>query len=136
MNDHRTRLKQHCPAMDATPYRVDLERVISEMRPLSIAIVACSTLVQIIDRKVSRRFQGFEISRSSDDLSVFQICDVAICVSLLKFSQVSIHPITPPLVTFCSYVLAFFDVVCQAHCIDSSHNVLAATLGCYSKYTI
>ena len=42
MNDHRVRLKQHCPAMDATPYRVDLERVISGMYPLSIAIIAYS----------------------------------------------------------------------------------------------
>ena len=56
MNDHRVRLKQHCPAMDATPLGVDLERVISGMYPLTI-------------------LREFETWLSFDPLSAFQICD-------------------------------------------------------------
>ena len=99
MNDHRVRLKQHyCPAMDATPYRVDVERVISGMYPLSIAIIAYS----MFDSKI---FQGFETWLSLDHLSVFKMS------FFVKINEVIIRPIALSLITSCACALTFFDGV-------------------------
>lgn len=78
MNDHGVRLTQHCPVMDATPFRVDLERVISRMYPPSIVIIAYFMILSIL--------QGFETSLTLDYLSVFRICDRYNMSVLLKIN--------------------------------------------------